>query len=124
MKKTILLVEDDEFLRDIYALKFKKRGFNTRVAEDGIQALEEIEKEIPQVLLLDIILPHIDGWEVLRRIKENPKFEKIKIVMLSALGQKQEVDRAISLGASKFLIKSRYEPRQVVEIVEEMLKSK
>ena len=123
LKKTILLVEDDDFLRDIYALKFKKQGFGIRVAEDGVQALAKIEEEVPQFLLLDIVLPHLDGWQVMKKIQENPKYKDIIIIALSNLGQKEEVDKAIGLGATKFLIKAHYEPEQVIKEVEKILKS-
>ncbi len=123
LKKSILLVEDDEFLRDIYALKFKNRGFDIRTAGDGIEALAKIEEKVPQFLLLDILLPHIDGWQVLKKIQENPKLKEIIIITLSNLGQKEEVDKAIELGARKFLIKAHYEPNQVVREVEKILES-
>ena len=123
LEKSILLVEDDEFLRDIYALKFEKRGFDIRTAEDGLQTLAKIEEKIPQFLLLDIVLPHLDGWQVLKKIQENPKLKKIIIIVLSNLGQKEEVDKAKALGARKFLIKAHYEPDQIIKEVENILKS-
>lgn len=123
LEKSILLVEDDDFLRDIYALKFQKSGFDIRLAEDGLQALAKIEEKVPQFLLLDVVLPHLDGWQVLKKIQENPKFKKIITIVLSNLGQKEEVDKATALGARKFLIKAHYEPEQVIREVEKILKS-
>ena len=120
--KKILLVEDDPFLIDIYTTKLKKVRFEVYVSRDGESALQLIEKEMPDLVLLDIVLPHIDGWEILRKIKNNEKLKDIKIIILSNLGQKHEVEKGLKLGATKYLIKAHYTPTQIVEEIKNILK--
>lgn len=120
--KHILLVEDDPFLRDIYTTKFKEQGFSVEAAGDGKEALRKIAVKEPDLLLLDIVLPYINGWEILRKIKNDQRFKKISIIIISNLGQKAEVEKAMRLGANKFLIKAHYTPIQVVEEAKKILK--
>ena len=120
--KSILLVEDDPFLIDIYVTKLKEVGFSVKTAVDGEESLRKIEEQVPDVLLLDIVLPHTDGWEILRKIKKNSKFNKIKVIILSNLGQKEEVKKGLELGAVKYLIKAHYTPSEVVEEIKKILK--
>lgn len=114
-QKQILLVEDDVFLVDIYTTKLKEAGFQVEVAENGEIALKKLEEEKPDVVLLDIVLPGLDGWEILRRMKANPKLKDVKVVILSNLSQKEEVEKGMSLGSVKYLVKANYTPSEVVE---------
>jgi len=124
--KSILLVEDDPFLIDIYATKFKEEGFSVEVANDGEEGLRKLgegkNEEKFDLLVLDIVLPHVDGWEILKEIKASEKLKNLKIVILSNLGQKGEVEKGIKLGATKYLIKAHYTPSQVVDEIKEVLK--
>ena len=120
MAKSILLVEDDPFLIDIYTTKLKESGFAVEVASDGESALRKIKEKEPPLVILDIVLPQLDGWEILRQIKSDPKLKNIKIIILSNLGQKEEVEKGVSLGATKYLIKAHYTPSQVVEEVKQI----
>ena len=119
--KQILLVEDDPFLIDIYTTKFKEMGFVIDVAQDGSQALRKILENDIELVLLDIVLPHVDGWEILKKIREEKDLKDLKVVILSNLGQKSEVDKAFALGATKYLIKAHYTPSEVVEEVKKIL---
>lgn len=119
--KKILLVEDDSFLLDIYKKKFQLSGLEMQVVEDGEEALEVIERDPPDVLLLDIVLPHIGGWEILRKIKGDKRFEKMQVVVLSNLGQKEEVEKGLDLGAVKYLVKAQFTPNEIVEEVKKLL---
>ncbi len=120
--KYILLVEDDPFLLDIYTTKLKEEKFIVKVAKDGQEAINKIKEEKPGLLLLDIVLPHINGWEVLKIIKNDPEFKKIPVIVLSNLGQKSEVEKTINLGADKFLIKAHYTPSQVITEINKIIK--
>jgi len=121
--KKILIVEDDPFLIDIYTTKFKEAGFNVEVASDGEEGLKKISNEEKfDLLVLDIVLPKVDGWEILKEIKSNEKLKKIKIVVLSNLGQKGEVEKGLKLGATKYLIKAHYTPSEVVAEIKQLLK--
>lgn len=120
--KHILLVEDDPFIRDMYSFKLKEMGYSVTASETGKEAIEKINKKKPDLILLDIVLPKKDGWEILKKVKQNPKFQDIFIVMLSNLGQKREVEKGLKLGAEKYFIKAHYTPQQVVEEIQKLLK--
>ena len=120
--KHILLVEDDPFLIDIYTTKLKKEKFSVEVAVDGEECLSKLKETMPDLLILDIVLPNVDGWEVLRKIKANPKLKTIPVVVLSNLGQKEEVEKGKKLGAAKYLIKAYYKPSEVIAEVKKILK--
>ena len=120
--KTILLVEDDPFLTDIYTTKLKEEGFSVVVATDGEDCLRKVKEGTPDLLLLDIVLPSIDGWEILRKIKKDDKLNNLKVVILSNLGQKGEVEKGLKLGALKYLIKAHYTPSEVIDKIKKILK--
>jgi len=119
--KKILLVEDDPFLIDIYSTKLKDSGFKVVVVREGDGVLSKIEEEKPDLLVLDIVLPHMDGWEVLSRVKAAEEFKDLKVVILSNLGQKDEVEKGLKLGAEKYLIKAHYTPSEVAEEIKKIL---
>lgn len=119
--KQILLVEDDPFLIDIYSQKLAKAGFNIEVAKNGESALQSLRKRKPQLLILDIVLPGIEGWEILRKIKKDPRLASLKIVVLSNLGQKEEVEKGLRLGAIKYLIKAHYTPSEVIKEIKKVI---
>ncbi len=118
--KKILLVEDDPLLIDIYTTKLKEAEFEVQVAEDGEKALREIEKAKPDLLILDIVLPRLNGWEVLARVRKNPQWNDLKVIILSNLGQKEEIEKGSALGANLYLIKAHYTPSQVVEEIKKL----
>ncbi|MDI6883135.1 MAG: response regulator [Patescibacteria group bacterium] len=119
--KQILLVEDDPFLIDIYTRKLKKAKFSVKVAEDGEKTLKFLKEKKPDLLILDIVLPEIDGWEILKKIKQDLNLPDLKIIVLSNLGQKEEVEKGINLGVAKYLIKAHYTPDEVVEEIKKIL---
>lgn len=119
--KKILLVEDDPFLIDIYKTRLGSEGFDLSIAKEGEEALNLAEEKKPELVLLDIILPNIDGWGVLKKIREISGMKDSKIIVLSNLGQKEEVQKGLKLGADKYLIKSDFTPTQVVEEIKKTL---
>ena len=120
-KQTILLVEDDPLLIDIYSTKLKEAGFNVEVADSGEKALLLLPKVSPMVIIMDIVLPHVDGWELLAAAQKQENLKNTKIVVLSNLGQKEEIEKGILLGADRYLIKAHFTPSQVVQEVRELL---
>lgn len=122
--KSILLVEDDPFIVDIYSTKLKQAGFNVDTAQDGKTAIEKLEEKKPDLVVLDIVLPQVDGWEVLRTIKNNPDLKSLKVIVFSNLGQQEEIEKGIKLGSVKYLIKAHYTPSQVVDQIKELLFNK
>lgn len=126
MKKKVLLVEDDPFLIDIYTTKLKEEGFLVEIAINGKECLKRLKEEKFDLLLLDIVLPEVDGWEILERIKKEREVEKtkddLKILVLSNLGQKEEIEKGLRLGVDKYLIKAHYTPSEVIKEIREILK--
>ena len=120
--KNILLIEDDLFLIDIYRKKLEESGFSVDVASDGDEGLKKLKEKKPDILLLDIVLPNFDGWEIIRKVKKEKQFKDLKIIILSNLGQKAEVEKGLDLGAVKYLIKAHYTPTEVVEEIKKTLK--
>lgn len=121
-KKTILLVEDDAFVSDIYQTRLEQEGYKLVLAENGLEAMKKIEEQIPHLILLDIIMPYMDGMEVLKKLKANDKWKKIPVIILTNLSQKEEVDEGLGIGADDYLIKSHFTPSEVVEKVRTILK--
>jgi DNA-binding response OmpR family regulator len=119
--KSILLIEDDPFVVDIYTRKLTEAGFSVDVAQDKEETLKKISERKPDLLLLDIVLPNIEGWDLLKEIKEVLSFKDIKVAILSNLGQKDDVERGMKLGAARYFIKAHYTPTQVVEEIKKML---
>ena len=114
--KKILLVEDDPFLVDIYSKKLQQVGFEVICANSGGKALELFAGDVFDLVLLDLVMPDIDGWKILSEIKK-PLANKTKVIIFSNLGQKIEVERGLQMGADKYLIKANYTPSEVVEEV-------
>ncbi len=116
--KKIILIEDDPLLIDIYRTKLESAGFAVSIVNDGEKAIGAVESESPDAVLLDIVLPKIDGWEILKGIKAKDK--NIKVIVLSNLGQKEEVEKGFALGAEKYLIKANFTPSDVVAEIEKL----
>lgn len=120
-KKTILIVEDDKFLRELMNQKLLREGFETEEAVDGEQGIQKIKEVKPDLVLLDLILPGIDGFEVLAKIKEDPILSAIPVIILSNLGQKDDIERGLQLGAKDYLIKAHFTPGEVIEKIKNIL---
>ena len=122
MSHKILVVEDDKFLRELITQKLSREGYDVVGAVDGEEGVVKAKKDQPNLILLDLILPGIDGFEVLSQIKKDPETSEIPVVILSNLGQKEDVDKGKSLGAIDFLIKAHFTPSEIIEKIEEILK--
>ncbi len=119
--KKVLIVEDDKFLRDLLSKKMESEGVQLFVGIDGTQGLNLAEREKPSVMLLDILMPGMDGYAVLESIRKNPELKDTVVIMLSNFGQKEDVEKATSLGANFFLVKAAVTPDDIVEKVKEFL---
>ena len=122
MPKTILIVEDDKFLRELIAQKLTKEGYPLSEAIDGEDGIKKIKEEKPGLVLLDLILPGIDGFEVLSQMKEDPSVSSIPVIILSNLGQKEDVEKGLKLGAVDYLIKAHFTPGEIIEKIKAVLK--
>jgi DNA-binding response OmpR family regulator len=110
-----MIVEDDSFVMDIYKTKLTQEGFTVVEAENGMEAIKKLKTAKPDLMLLDIIMPYMDGLEVLKKIKENDETKNIPVILLTNLSQKEEVDKGMQLGAKDYLIKSHFTPSEVLE---------
>ena len=110
----ILLIEDDSFLRELMSEKLRNAGYNVIEAADGNDGLKKIQKELPALILLDLILPGIDGFDLLRAFRKELKIE-VPIIVLSNLGNKDDIDRVMAAGANDYLIKAHFTPTDVLE---------
>ena len=118
---TILLVEDDNFLRDLISQKLKRESFNVIEAIDGEDGVKKTGEHKPHLILLDLILPGMDGFEVLRDIHGNENFKKIPVIILSNLGQKDDIEKGMRFGAIDYLVKAHNTPGEIVDKVKEVL---
>jgi len=122
----VLIVEDDQFLRDLLVTKLLKENFEVDTAIDGPGGAEKAVTQNPDVILLDIILPGIDGFEILKRVRTNARMEvaKTPVILLSNLGQETDVEKGRTLGADDYLIKSNFTIDEIIEKIRRVLKKK
>ena len=118
----VFLAEDDALLREMYVAKFEKSGFEIESAEDGEQALEQLKKGTFDCVLLDVMMPKIDGFRVLQEIKKDSKLKKIPVAMLTNLGQEEDIKKGQEIGADDYIVKSNSTPAQIVEKISKLIK--
>lgn len=120
-KIKILIIEDDPFLLSMYATKFELENFDVFCAEHGRVGYEKAAAERPDVILLDIIMPEMNGFEVLAKLKEDPRTKNTPVILLTNLNQKDDIDKGISLGAVDYLIKAHFMPSEVVSKIKNII---
>ena len=120
----ILIIEDDNFLLSLIVEKFTQLGFDAEAAADGEEGLNKILNNKYDLILLDMILPKMDGFKVLEEIKKNQSLKNLPIVVTSNLYDKNDIDRAVSLGAADYIIKAYNSPENIVDRVKAFLQKK
>ncbi len=120
----VLLVEDDTFLANIYKTKLEMEKFKVTTAENGEEGLEAAQKKKPDIILLDILMPKMDGFAVLEELKKDTETQKIPVILLTNLGQKDDVERGLEMGAVDYLIKAHTKPSETVAKIKSVLKKK
>ena len=120
-KYRILIVEDDDFLLQMYAAKLELEDFGVLTANTGTQGLKIAQKSHPDLILLDLNLPEMDGFEVLGHLKENDDTKNIPVLVLTNFAQKEHIDRCLNLGAEDYLIKAHFVPSEVVSKIKDIL---
>ena len=123
-KAKILIIEDEQMLSAMYKIKFENEGYDIMVANDGAEGLEIVKKNKFDMILLDIIMPKIDGFAVLKQLREQETSKDTPVILLTNLGQDEDVSRGKELGAVGYLIKANNTPAEVVEKVQEHLNKK
>ncbi len=120
-KKKLLMIEDDSFLRKLYRDRFKKEGFLFTEAISGEEGVNKIYQELPDVVLLNVLLPVKGGFELLREIKDDSKVKDIPVIILTNLGQEEDIEEGKECGATSYLVKANVKFSDVVEKVKEVL---
>lgn len=119
--KTILLVEDDPILSRMYSEKFKFEGYNVLHAQDGMEGLEMAQSQKADIILLDIMLPKLSGTDLLERLRSTPKGKDIPVVVLTNLAEKEEMEKARTLGAKEYLVKAMQTPEAVINTLKKYI---
>ena len=117
----ILLIEDDQFFRKFYAFKLQEQKFEIDQAADGVEGMTKILQGKPDLILLDIIMPNKDGFEVLKEKSQNPAIKNIPVLVFSTLGQEQDIQKAKALGATDYVNKSFFDFEKLLEKIRTML---
>ncbi len=121
-KKRILLIEDDSFISQLYALKFSKTPYELILARDGAEGLALSKDQKPDLILLDVILPKENGFSVLESFKNDEATKNIPVILLTNLGQQENIQKGMNLGAADYVIKAHHTPQEVIEKVEPFLR--
>lgn len=121
MKEKVLIVDDTEFYQKAYQNKLLSAGYIASVANNGVEALKALTNDKPDLILLDLMMPIMDGFKVLQTVKANPSLQNIPIIVFSAKGASDEISKALQAGANDFLVKATTTPNKVVEKIKEVL---
>lgn len=122
MPKKILVAEDDKFLANAYRVKLTKSGFDIKIATDGVEALSIIKSFQPDLILLDLVMPKKDGFVVLEEIKKDENYKHIPVIVASNLGQKEDIERGLKLGAKDYIVKSDMSLQNLVNKINNYLR--
>lgn len=117
----ILIVEDEPMLADMYATKFSMEGFAVEKGSDGVEALAKARAVKPDIILLDIIMPKLDGFSVLKELKADANLKSVPVILLTNLGQDDDVRKGKKLGADDYFVKANHSPQEIVEKVRALL---
>lgn len=120
-KKKILVVEDDQMISSMYKTKFEADGFDVVIAGNGLEGYEFAKQHKPDIIMMDIILPQMDGFSALEKIKQDEETKNIKVIMLTNLGTEEDRAKGEKLGAAGYLVKARLTPAQVSAKIKEYL---
>jgi len=123
-KISVLIIEDDSYISDMYKIKLESENFEVIIAKDGTIGIKLLEKQKPDIILLDIVMPKMDGFDILKTIKGNVELKKVPVVLLTNLSQKENVERGFELGADSYIIKAHFTPSEVVEKIKGILEKK
>jgi len=120
MSKTILIVDDEAYIVTSLEYVMQSAGFEVAVAYDGEEALEKVAENVPALIILDLMMPKLDGFEVCQKIRENPLWKDIRIIILTAKGRDTERKKGMSLGADDYMTKP-FSTRDILDRVKELL---
>jgi len=119
--KKILIIEDEEIILNLLQKKLEKEGYEVYVARDGKEGVAKTKEVVPDLILLDIVMPKMDGFGVMEEKNKDKKLKLIPVIVVSNSGQPVELDRAKKLGAKDWLIKTEFDPREVIKKVKKII---
>lgn len=123
LKKKVLLVDDEEFFRRLVAAGFEREGYAVLQADNGIDGLRIAEQEKPELIILDLVMPGLLGFEVCKSLRENSAFSNTPIIVMSAKAYKPDIDKALELGADAYIVKP-IELEELMQIVREQMQKR
>jgi DNA-binding response OmpR family regulator len=123
-KGKILIIEDDRYISKMYQLKLSLEGYDVQVAENGKQGVDKVKEMMPNIILLDILMPELDGFEVLKIVKGDDATKDIPVLIMSNLGQEDHIEKGMQMGAIGYIVKSQFTPSKVVDKIKETLGKK
>jgi DNA-binding response OmpR family regulator len=121
MSKKILVAEDDKFLANAYRVKLTKAGYEVKLASDGVEVFKVLEDFQPELIILDLVMPIKDGFSTLEELKQHQSYKEIPVLIASNLGQQEDIDRGINLGAKDYIIKSDLSLDELIQKVETII---
>ena len=122
-KKRILIVEDDNFVAEVYFAKLTEMGYEAILAQNGEEGLAALKNNKADLILLDILMPVMNGVEMLEEIKKNEEWQNIPVILLTNVGEKESIQKVRNMGVKNYLIKSHFTPAEVIEKIETVFKS-
>ncbi len=120
----ILVVEDDDFLKKLIVQRLEHEGFKAEGVPEGKAALEFLKKTTPILVVLDLLLPGVDGFQVLQEIRENQRLKGLPVIVLSNLGEQEHINRAKMLGADDYLVKAHFTLGEIMEKINKLISKK
>jgi DNA-binding response OmpR family regulator len=121
-QKTVLIIEDDQMINSMYKTKLEASGFKVVSATNGADGLELAKKEKPDIILLDVIMPQLDGFSVLEELMKDGKIKSVPVILLTNLGTDEDIEKGKKLGAVDYVVKANITPTEVIAKVNEHLK--
>jgi len=122
MSNKVLIIEDDDFLRSLAVTKLEKEGFAVSMAGNGQDGLAQVANSIPDLIILDLMLPIMSGFDVLKTLKADDATKYIKVIVFSNLGEESDIKTCLDLGANDYLVKANFTLDELVEKIKELLK--
>lgn len=121
MAYRILIVEDDDFLRSLAVTKLTTEGFAMEVASSGDEGLEKVLTTPPDLMILDLMLPQVSGFEILEKVRTNEATKKLKVIVFSNLGEEADIKKCLDLGVSEYLVKANFTLDELAEKIKTVL---
>lgn len=121
MNHTILIIEDDDFLRSLAVAKLEKEGFTVRMAANGQEGLDQLHQGTPDLLILDLMLPMVSGFDILKTVRSEPTTSQLKVIVFSNMGDEADIKTCLDLGITDYLVKANFTLDELVEKIKTVL---